>query len=218
MSRLDVLASFLRSGPAVFRLLFLRGPSAVSRLIVAVRIRVAVLSSCRSAPFPHVTEERPRSLAPAFENSNATSSIVLVLIAILVPASLDHIPPTGVRRFVAIASQCLTITQFSLRVIADAAAQYATRETNGLPGLWVFHSPPHEHPAPILHLDGSTQFWHGLATGASATRRVSAAEICSLDRHFSTTFNIDNERRLSRSESRRAAGRLAGRILFRLRS
>lgn len=177
-------------------MLFLRGPSAVSRLIVAVLVRVAVYRHSVWS-FLHVTEERPEVLAPAFENCNATSSIVLVLIVILVPASLDHIPPTGVRRFVAIASQCLTITQFSLRVIADAAAQYATRETNGLPGLWVFHSPPHEHPAPILHLDGSTQFWHGLATGASATRGVAAAKIRSPDRHLAATLTQANKKRLA---------------------
>jgi hypothetical protein len=72
--------------------------------------------------FPHVTKERPKTLAPAFANCDAASSVALVLIVIFVGASLDHIPPTGVRRFVAIASQCLTITQFSLRVISDAVA------------------------------------------------------------------------------------------------
>jgi len=138
--------------------------------------------------FPHVTKEFPKTLAPVFANGNTSSSVVAVLIVILVGASLDHIPPTVVRLFVAIASQCLTITQFSLRVISDAAAQYATRETNGFPGFWVFHFSPYEHSAPNLHLDASTQFRHRLATGTSTTRGVSAAEICTLDRHLSTTF------------------------------
>lgn len=148
-------------------------------------------------PFLHVTKERPKTLAPAFANCNAASSVVFKLMEILVCASLDQLPPTVVRRFVAIASQCLTITQFSLRVIADAAAQYATREANGSPGVWVFHSPPYVHPAHGLHLDSSTFFRHSFATGASATRGVAAAKIRSPDRHLAATLTQANKKRLA---------------------
>jgi hypothetical protein len=173
--------------PAVIRLLLSGGPSTVSGFIVAVMIRVSVY--CHSIwSFPHVTKEFPKTLAPVFANCNASSAVVAVLIVIFVGASLDHISPTDVRPFVAIASRCLTITQSSLRVIGEAAAQYATRQANGFPGLWVFHSPPYAHPAPNLHLDASGQFRHRLATGTSTTRRVSSAKICSLDRHLLKTF------------------------------
>lgn len=147
--------------------------------------------------FLHVTEERPKTLAPASANCDATSPVALVVNVIFVGASLDHIPPTVVRLFVAIAIHCLTITQLSLRVIAEAAAQCATREVNGFPGLWVFHSPPYEHTAQGLHLEGPTQFRHKLATGASATRGVAAPKIRSSDRHFLTTCTFANKKRLA---------------------
>jgi hypothetical protein len=95
--------------PAGSGLLLLGGPSAVSGFIVAVRIRVAVY--CHSMwSFPHVTKEHPKVLAPAFANCNAASSVVVVLIVIFVCASLDHLPPTVVRRSAALASQCSTVT------------------------------------------------------------------------------------------------------------
>jgi hypothetical protein len=160
--------------------------------LVAVRVRVAVY--CHSVwSFPHVTKERPKTLTPAFANCDAASSVVLVLIVIFVGASLDHIPPTVVRRFVAIASQCLTITQLSLRVIAEAAAKYATREANGLPGLWVLYSPPYAHPTQGLHLDAPTLLRHGLATGTSATLCISPAKVCSANRYFLTTLTSAGE-------------------------
>ena len=122
------------------------------------------------------------------------------MIVVLVGASLDHVPPTVVRLFVAIASQCLTITQLALRVIPNAVAQWATRKTNGFPGLWVLYFPPNEHPTIDLHLDSCAHLLHRLDTGTSATLRISAAEICSPYRYLLPAVTVANEEGLAVSQ------------------
>lgn len=80
----------------VFVLLFLNGPSAISRLIVSIIVDTVKRSSVRS--FSHVGNEIPKTFAPSFANANASGTVVLVSAIGWVSAALHHRAIASIKR------------------------------------------------------------------------------------------------------------------------
>ena len=93
--------------PAVRRLLFLSGPCAVSSIVTFVV--VDPIDCLTSGSFAHLSKEHPEAITPAFADGDTAPSIVLVL-RVTLGASLNHLPPTGVRRSVTFAKHSFAPT------------------------------------------------------------------------------------------------------------
>jgi len=80
----------------VFVLLFLNGPSAVSRLIVSVIVDPVKRSAGR--PFSHVCNEIPKTFTPSFANGDASGSVMLISAIRRIAASSNHRFVASVKR------------------------------------------------------------------------------------------------------------------------
>lgn len=86
-------------------LLFRRRPPAISRLIIAIVVRVAVNRMCRRWSRPNVSKKVFKRVTPALANGNPATAVVDVHFERWVCASVNHSPPYPILRRVG-ASVC----------------------------------------------------------------------------------------------------------------